>query len=82
MKQYRPMFQSYGFHRGPVWIDPRYLERRAPWTWGWVETVTTDHTAPYAPPVDEERIRKIVREEIAGLPIPFDVPDAPPEDGR
>jgi hypothetical protein len=32
-----------------------------------------------SPAVDEERIRKIVREEIASLPIPFDVPDAPPE---
>jgi hypothetical protein len=32
-----------------------------------------------SPAVDEERVRKIVREEIADLPIPFDVPDAPPE---
>lgn len=36
--------------------------------------------APVVPkPFDEEQIRRIVREEIADLPIPFDVPDAPEE---
>lgn len=73
MKRYRP----YG---GPIWIDPRWLEAHG-WpdeSWGWRTTTTTD-TAPYAKPVSEKRIREIVREEIAELPIKYDVPDAPPE---
>ena len=48
----------------PNWYYGRRIERRP---------------AQRPAPVDDERIRKIVREEIADLPIPFDVPDAPPE---
>lgn len=51
--------------------------------WGWETwTVTTNRTLPIMSPqqpVDEELVRRLVREEIADLPIPFDVPDAPPE---
>lgn len=36
-------------------------------------------TAPAAPAVSEEQIRRIVREEIANLPIQFDIPDSPPD---
>lgn len=65
---------------GPIWVDPRFLEwRRYQAPWGWTTTTTTTQPVTPAPTVDEERIRKIVREEIADLPIPFDVPDAPPE---
>lgn len=83
------------FDGGPIWIDPRVYQqyRIGEWrrfgTGDFWETTTTDNTNPVPPrviptpaaPVDEERIREIVREEIADLPIPFDVPDAPPEDG-
>lgn len=71
----------HGFPSGPIWIDPNYLQYHR-WGRGWTDrTITTTGTQPFVPlqPVDEERIRKIVREEIAELPIPFDVPDAPPE---
>jgi len=75
---------------GPIWIDPRFYQPE-PWRWRYPPQRPTFPdaglpTPPYAPPlpapqpVDEERIRKIVREEVADLPIPFDVPDAPPED--
>ncbi len=39
--------------------------------------IPVDATTTASPAVSEERIREIVREEIAGLPIPFDVPDTP-----
>lgn len=77
MKRYRP----YG---GPIWIDPRWLEAHG-WpdeSWGWRETTITTtgaNTTPYPKPVTEDRLREIVREEIAELPIKYDVPDAPPE---
>lgn len=64
--KYRPMF-------GPIWIDPNYYRQ-----WGWTET--TNVTRPYAQPADEGGIRKIVREEIADLPIKYDVPDVPPDE--
>jgi hypothetical protein len=74
MRQYRPMF-------GPLWVDPNYLHRYG-WPaepWGYhTRTVTTTRRSG-AQPVGEERIREIVRQEIAGLPIPFDVPDSLPE---
>jgi hypothetical protein len=72
-------------HYGPIWIDPRYYEyryrppHRVPWDVGVGRPYSPSRPAPVAAPVDEDRIRKIVREEIAGLPIRFDVPDAPPE---
>jgi hypothetical protein len=70
---------------GPIWMDPRYFHHyrpQRPGPWERWEITTTDHTTPHAPPqpVDEDRIRRIVREEIARLPIKFDVPDALPED--
>lgn len=75
--------------RGTTWIGPNYYRYR-PWytpeptSWPWPDA---GRPVPYTPPrptapapVDEEAIRKIVREEIADLPIPFDVPDTLPED--
>jgi hypothetical protein len=47
-----------------------------PGAWFQWETVTTDRTTPSRPPVTEEDIRRIVREEIAELPIKYDVPDS------
>ena len=60
----------------PWWeVDPSSREWNGR---GWYYMRRIEQRPP-RPPVDEERIRKIVREEIADLPIRFDVPDAPPE---
>lgn len=81
-----PFGDSFPRYGGPIWIDPHYYYRRQyqPMPSRWSETYTTDNTGPVAPqqpaPPTEDQIRKIVRQEIADLPIPFDVPDAPPED--
>lgn len=71
--------------RGPIWIDPRQY-RVGEWydgrTWTTAKIITDNVTHPYPPapaPVDEERIRKIVREEMSDLVKP-DIPAAPPED--
>jgi hypothetical protein len=47
-------------------------------------TFITSNNSPSwpQPQVTEERLRQIVREEIAKLPVKFDVPDVPPEDKR
>lgn len=48
-----------------------------PGSWlGW-KTITSDRTIPINPQRSEEDIRRIVREEIAKLPIKYDVPDTP-----
>jgi hypothetical protein len=74
------------WHYGPIWIDPNFYRYpgRDPWVWKIAPDVGKPH--PYSSPqriapapLDEERVREIVRKEIADLPIPFDVPDAPPE---
>jgi hypothetical protein len=41
----------------------------------WVTTITTGNATNMVD--DEARIRQIVREEIAALPIKYDVPDTP-----
>lgn len=48
------------------------------WTWTTTRIVTTNHTQPQAPPLDEDAVRKIVRQELADL-MPIDVPDHLPE---
>ena len=73
-------------YNGPIWIDPRWYEQYRVGAW---RTGTSDRTEVYPDPmrpipgghtpVDEERIRELVREEMADLVNP-DVPDAPPED--
>ena len=72
----------FGAYRPQFW-PPLYHYQPEPWGYRYTKTITTTgtDTQPVAVPVDEERIRKIVREEIAELPIQFDVPDAPPEKG-
>jgi hypothetical protein len=50
--------------------------RDEPGTWyGW-KTTTTDRTYPMPVSPTEEDIRRIVRKEIAKLPIKYDVPDS------
>lgn len=70
----------------PIWIDPYYQPKRASRQAPWRTTITepyasrTDSTgAPLPDSIDEERVRRLIREEIANLPIRFDVPDVPPE---
>lgn len=65
-----------------MYWDLLYRPQRVPGgIWGnwWEWTVTTDRTTPASPAIDEDSIRKIVREEIADI-LPIDVPDTPPED--
>jgi hypothetical protein len=61
------------------WDSPWRYGRGMPGDWYYERRTYPVAPVPAPRPVDEERIRKIVREEIANLPIPFDVPDAPPE---
>jgi hypothetical protein len=60
-----------------IWIDPNYLERIGGWQSWTVTTTNTTEVPAASTPVDEDRIREIVRQEIAELPIKYDVPDSP-----
>ena len=73
------------WHHYPRHYDHLYRALRREdfgWYWEQIKRTPVVEPPPPPPPADEERIRKIVREEIAELPIPFDVPDAPPEGER
>lgn len=59
-------------------IPPRSARSQEPL---WTTTITTVTTTTTTSPVmEEDRVRAIIREEIAALPIRYDVPDTPPTD--
>jgi hypothetical protein len=60
---------------GNPWGVPYLPPQTAIPTWTYYSTTTTPLPAPE---VDEERVRRIVREEIADI-VAIDVPDHPPE---
>lgn len=62
----RPRFNPFSY---PYYHYGRRFQRLEPGPW---------ESWPW-PQVDEDRLRRIVREEIAQLPISYDVPDTPPE---
>jgi hypothetical protein len=59
-----------------MWVDPNWFEpQHRVYPVGHWRMMPVVPSVPTAPVPTDEQIRKIVREEIAELPIKYDVPD-------